>query len=161
MDSQYRGVYNSPIGPLEIVGSSHEIIRVDFLDSISTSDYAPNDAVAECIKQLTEYFQGARREFDLKLNPEGSDFEQRVWRELLQIPFGTTRSYADIANRLGKLSAVRAVGRANGRNRIAIIIPCHRVIGSNGSLTGYGGGLWRKEWLLKHEGLPVQARLFS
>jgi methylated-DNA-[protein]-cysteine S-methyltransferase len=110
-------------------------------------------------RQLKEYFAGTRREFDLPLNMAGTEFQQRVWRELSKIPFGETRSYGQLAKRLGNPNGSRAVGLANGRNPIAIIVPCHRVIGADGSLTGFGGGLDRKEWLLTHEGRPVTGEL--
>ena len=106
---------------------------------------------APLLKQLNEYFEGKRKEFDLPLILLGTDFQKDVWNELLRIPFGTTRSYKQQSIALNKLDAIRAVAGANGTNRIAIIIPCHRVIGENGSLTGYGGGLWRKKWLLDLE----------
>ncbi len=101
--------------------------------------------------QLNEYFEGSRQEFSLPLHTPGSEFQQAVWRELRKIPFGTTRSYKEQALALGDLQAIRAVAAANGANRIAIIIPCHRVIGADGKLVGYAGGLWRKQWLLNHE----------
>jgi methylated-DNA-[protein]-cysteine S-methyltransferase len=114
--------------------------------------------------QLDEYFEGKRKKFDLLLEPMGTDFQKKVWKHLVKVPFGKTASYLDVAMALGEMKATRAVGSANGRNPIVIIIPCHRVIGSNGSLTGYGGGMWRKEWLLKHEGVlkegPRQMELF-
>jgi methylated-DNA-[protein]-cysteine S-methyltransferase len=105
----------------------------------------------EASRQLQAYFAGERREFDLPLAPYGSDFQRRVWSALLEIPYGETISYLELARRLGDPRAVRAVGSANGRNPISIIIPCHRVIGADGSLVGYGGGLERKRWLLRHE----------
>ncbi|HEY0801667.1 MAG TPA: methylated-DNA--[protein]-cysteine S-methyltransferase, partial [Steroidobacteraceae bacterium] len=101
-----------------------------------------------------EYFAGARREFDLPLKMAGTDFQKQVWSELTKIPFGQTRSYGQLAKRLGNPNGSRAVGLANGRNPIAIIVPCHRVIGADGSLTGFGGGIDRKQWLLTHEGQP-------
>jgi AraC family transcriptional regulator of adaptative response/methylated-DNA-[protein]-cysteine methyltransferase len=106
----------------------------------------------ELRKQLKEYFNGDRRDFSVALNLVGTEFQKSVWKILQTIPYGETISYKTEAQRLGKPSAVRAVANANGHNRISIIIPCHRVIGDNGKLVGYGGGLWRKEWLLKHEG---------
>jgi methylated-DNA-[protein]-cysteine S-methyltransferase len=109
--------------------------------------------LAESVRQLNQYFEGIRREFDLPLRMAGTAFQQRVWRELTEIPYGTTWSYGELAKRIGKPSASRAVGLANGRNPISILVPCHRVIGADGSLTGYGGGLERKRWLLAHEGL--------
>jgi methylated-DNA-[protein]-cysteine S-methyltransferase len=108
--------------------------------------------LAAAVRQLTEYFAGTRREFDLPLRPQGTAFQQRVWRELTEIPYGETWSYGELAKRIDKPSASRAVGLANGRNPISILVPCHRVIGADGSLTGYGGGLDRKRWLLAHEG---------
>jgi methylated-DNA-[protein]-cysteine S-methyltransferase len=104
-------------------------------------------------RQLEEYFEGSRREFVLPLRLHGTDFQRRVWSELLQIPYGTTWSYGELARRINNPNASRAVGLANGRNPISIFVPCHRVIGADGSLTGYGGGLERKQWLLAHEGL--------
>ena len=105
------------------------------------------------VRQLTEYFEGTRREFDLPLRLQGTTFQTRVWRELTEIPYGQTWSYGQLAKRIDKPSASRAVGLANGRNPISILVPCHRVIGADGSLTGYGGGIERKRWLLAHEGL--------
>jgi methylated-DNA-[protein]-cysteine S-methyltransferase len=110
--------------------------------------------LAETARQLKEYFAGARRSFDLPLRMAGTEFQRRVWRELTKIPFGETWSYGQMAKRIGNSNASRAVGLANGRNPIAVIVPCHRVIGADGSLTGFGGGLPRKQWLLSHEGLP-------
>jgi AraC family transcriptional regulator of adaptative response/methylated-DNA-[protein]-cysteine methyltransferase len=103
------------------------------------------------IKQLKEYFEGTRKEFTVTLVTPGTDFQQAVWKELMKIPYGTTRSYLEQAGALGKSESIRAVANANGMNRISIIIPCHRVIGSDGQLTGYGGGLKRKKWLIDHE----------
>jgi methylated-DNA-[protein]-cysteine S-methyltransferase len=117
------------------------------------------DPLPAAARQLKEYFAGKRREFDLPLRMEGTEFQQRVWRELTKIPFGETRSYGQLAKRIGNPNGSRAVGLANGRNPIAIIVPCHRVIGADGSLTGFGGGLDRKEWLLTHEGQPVTSEL--
>jgi methylated-DNA-[protein]-cysteine S-methyltransferase len=122
----------------------------------STDGWVQDAAVkplAEAVRQLGEYFAGSRREFDLPLRLNGTLFQTRVWRELTEIPYGTTWSYGELAKRIDKPSASRAVGLANGRNPISILVPCHRVIGADGSLTGYGGGLDRKRWLLAHEGL--------
>jgi methylated-DNA-[protein]-cysteine S-methyltransferase len=105
----------------------------------------------ECVKQIDEYFKGKRENFFLNLQPQGTDFQRSVWRQLEKIPYGKTVSYREIAGAIGKPDACRAVGNANGRNPIALVIPCHRVIGSDGSLTGYGGGLWRKRWLIGFE----------
>jgi methylated-DNA-[protein]-cysteine S-methyltransferase len=120
-------------------------------------EWAQNGTVTPlpaAVRQLQEYFAGTRRKFDLPLRMRGTDFQQRVWRELTAIPYGETWSYGQLAKRLGNPNASRAVGLANGRNPIAVIVPCHRVIGADGSLTGFGGGLPRKQWLLTHEGLP-------
>jgi methylated-DNA-[protein]-cysteine S-methyltransferase len=117
--------------------------------------------LADCVHQLDEYFARQRKSFDLKLDLRGTDFQKRVWRELLEIPFGKTVSYLDVAVALGDKKSIRAVGHANGQNPIVVIVPCHRVIGSDGSLTGYGGGLWRKEWLLNFEGSHPQTSLFD
>jgi methylated-DNA-[protein]-cysteine S-methyltransferase len=107
----------------------------------------------EAVRQLEEYFAGTRRDFDLPMRPQGTLFQERVWRALTEIPYGETWSYGELAKRIGNPNAPRAVGLANGRNPISILVPCHRVIGADGSLTGYGGGLGRKQWLLAHEGL--------
>jgi methylated-DNA-[protein]-cysteine S-methyltransferase len=117
------------------------------------------DPLPVTARQLNEYFAGKRREFDLPLRMHGTEFQQSVWRELSKIPFGETRSYGQLAKRLGNPNGSRAVGLANGRNPIAVIVPCHRVIGADGSLTGFGGGIDRKEWLLTHEGHPVTGEL--
>ena len=106
----------------------------------------------ETVEQLNEYFAGKRKKFDINIEQEGTEFQNKVWNELIKIPFGKTVAYNNIAKVLGNTKSIRAVGAANGKNQISIIVPCHRVIGSDGSLTGYAGGLWRKEWLLKHEG---------
>jgi methylated-DNA-[protein]-cysteine S-methyltransferase len=112
----------------------------------------------EAVRQLGEYFAGNRREFDLPLRMHGTEFQRRVWRALTEIPFGETRSYGELAKHIGNPNASRAVGLANGRNPVSIVVPCHRVIGADGSLTGYGGGVERKQWLLAHEGLQARQR---
>lgn len=145
---------------IKITGSENGIRSVDFVDEQaspegvhSQKDSQSHPILDECVLQLDEYFKGERKEFTVKLNPEGTEFQKIVWNELLKNPFGRTVSYMELAKSIGDVKAIRAVGAANGKNKIAIIIPCHRVIGSNGKLTGYAGGLWRKEWLLKHEGI--------
>jgi len=143
--------YDSPIGLIEIGGTPDGITSLFFVEE-RRSDVTSNVVCAEAIIQLAEYFAGTREDFDLPLTLEGTEFQQQVWRELQSIPFGQTVSYGDLARSIGKPSAVRAVGSANGDNPVSIIVPCHRVIGSDGGLTGYGGGLERKQWLLKHEG---------
>jgi methylated-DNA-[protein]-cysteine S-methyltransferase len=114
----------------------------------------------EAVIQLNDYFDRKRSTFDFKINPQGTDFQQKVWQELLNIPFGKTMSYLDLSKKLGDVKAIRAVASANGKNPLWIVVPCHRVIGSNGSLTGYAGGLWRKKWLLEHESPNQQQSLF-
>ena len=163
---EHTAYYPSEIGLLEIIGSSDYITAVNFVEPEAQKRGDANLdipwAVADCIAQFDEYFKGERQEFSVRVQPEGTSFQQSVWQQLTKIPFGQTVSYLDIAKALGNPKAVRAVGAANGQNPISIIVPCHRVIGSNGKLTGYGGGLWRKEWLLNHEGVVVgeQMRLF-
>jgi len=150
----YRTYYNSKIGLLEITGTSDAITGVNFTDEKKTIDRDLPDILKECRDQLDEYFQGKRTEFSLKLFLDGTDFQKKVWKRLLKIPYGQTVSYKDVAVGIGNDKGVRAVGGATGRNNISIIIPCHRVIGSGGSLVGFGGGLWRKVWLLNHEKQP-------
>ncbi|MFM1875401.1 MAG: hypothetical protein RL266_1138 [Bacteroidota bacterium] len=147
----------SPIGTLEIMGDEEGISQILFLDE-KPSIRNSNPVLDECVKQLSEYFYNKRTEFDLQVNPGGTDFQKSVWEELQRIPFGKTISYMDLAKRLGDPKVIRAAGTANGKNPIAIIIPCHRVVGSDGSLTGYAGGLKRKQWLLEHE--SAQTYLF-
>lgn len=141
-----------PLGPVRITSNGSAITSVLFIDAETEAAAAPSDPlVAECIRQLEAYFAGSLTQFDLPLAPEGTEFQKKVWAELQKVPFGRTASYGDLAHRLGDPNLTRAVGAANGSNPIAIIIPCHRIIGADGSLTGYAGGLWRKQWLLRHE----------
>ena len=150
----------SPLGTLEISGDLNGISSVTFLeDEFPQSEKIP-DALKTAVIQLQEYFDGNRTDFDLKLNPQGTDFQKRVWQELSQIPFGKTTSYLQMAKNLGDPKVIRAAASANGKNPIAIIIPCHRVIGSDQSMTGYAGGIWRKKWLLAHESPVTQQSLF-
>ncbi len=150
----------TPIGLLEIVEEGGAITRVGFVDPASAKPDARGRALDACRAQLEEYFAGRRRVFELDLDPAGTEFQKAVWARLLKIPFGRTSTYSRVAAAIGRDKAVRAVGAANGQNPISIIIPCHRVIGSDGRLVGYGGGLWRKEWLLGHESggsLPLRS----
>jgi len=147
----YKACYTSPIGPIEIVGLADCLLSLDFVDKAFAGDADLPFCIKNGLKQIDEYFKGKRRRFLLKLDPKGTPFQKRVWRQLEKIPFGAVVSYGELAGIIGKPGASRAVGSANAKNPIAIIIPCHRVIGSDGRLTGYGGGLWRKEWLIKHE----------
>ena len=114
----------------------------------------------EAVAQINDYFEGKRTDFTFKLNPKGTEFQQKVWKGLLEIPFGKTMSYLELSKKLGDVKAIRAVASANGKNPLWIVIPCHRVIGTDGSLTGYAGGLWRKKWLLEHENPTKQGSLF-
>lgn len=118
------------------------------------------EELEDAIYQLEEYFNGSRKQFDLPLNPRGTDFQKKVWEELSQIPYGKSISYLDLSKKLGDPKAIRAVAAANGKNPLWIIVPCHRVIGSNGDLVGYAGGLERKKWLLNHESASKQQSLF-
>ena len=148
---------NSPVGTLYLESDGERLTKLLFGQQTQVGE--PRNAVlAECEVQLTEYFSGKRQEFDLPLAPKGTPFEQEVWAALLRIPYGETRSYGVIAKEIGRPDAARAVGAANGRNPISIIVPCHRVVGADGSLTGYGGGLSIKRQLLDLE--RPQASLF-
>lgn len=151
--------YKSPIGWLRIDASDIGLTAVEFYEERAAEDKL-NGIVVEAAKQLKEYFNKERKAFDLPLEMNGTDFYKKVWLELVKIPYGVTTSYLALSRQLGDAKAIRAVGRANGRNPLAIIVPCHRVIGSDGSLTGYAGGLWRKQWLLQHEGALRQMELF-
>jgi len=149
----YYSRIDSPVGPLLLAISDRGLVALEFdRGNIPAGWVESAGKTAPYASQLEEYFSGRRRCFDLPLDLRGTDFQKRCWRELLKIPYGQTRSYADIARAIGNPSAVRAVGLANGQNPIAIVVPCHRVIGSDGSLTGYGGGLETKRKLLELEG---------
>ena len=153
-------IINSPLGYTKIVGDENGIASVSVLNSEEKISSEIPNSLKSCVKQLEEYFDGNRTSFNLKLNPQGTDFQKRVWEELLKIPFGKTVSYMDLTKKLGDVKAIRAVANANGKNPLWIIAPCHRVIGSDGSLTGYAGGLHRKQWLLEHESPIKQQSLF-
>jgi methylated-DNA-[protein]-cysteine S-methyltransferase len=152
------GIVQAPFGNLLVVKENDAVVEIRFEPFVECGGHAA--AVADVAKQLQEYFRGERQSFDLNLAPRGTEFQQAVWRALLRIPYGETRSYADIAREIGRPAAVRAVGAANGANPIPIVIPCHRVVGSNGSLTGFGGGIDTKRWLLAHEARVAGLRLF-
>lgn len=145
----YIQYFKSPVGNLEIVANDTSILVVSFVDDIKED--TPNEWTMCCIAQLKEYFQGKRSIFDLPLNPSGTPFQKKVWNALQQVPYGTTCSYKQIAIACGNEKASRAIGMANNRNPIVIIIPCHRIVGANGKLVGYRGGLDKKEYLLKIE----------
>ena len=154
MPELYTTYYQSPVGQLKISGTADYITEVVFHD---VSQKAPGSKkqlpplMIQCVEQLIQYFQGERRQFELPVSQEGTAFQKEVWGELLQIPYGKTISYLELARKTGDSKATRAVANANDKNNICIIVPCHRVIGSNKELIGYSGGLWRKKWMLEHE----------
>jgi methylated-DNA-[protein]-cysteine S-methyltransferase len=148
---EFKAYYSTPIGPLQISGTPDGIVSVTFVKRRLANERNLPKCVEEGIQQLDEYFRGNRRRFSLKLLLHGTPFQKLVWQQLQKIPYGKSASYGDVARAIDRPHAYRAVGNANNRNPVAIIIPCHRVIGSDGNLVGYGGGLWRKEWLLNHE----------
>jgi methylated-DNA-[protein]-cysteine S-methyltransferase len=158
----YFAYYESPLGWLRIKATEQNIYEVFFSEEAGRSDLHQPLVIHQCIQQLDEYFSAERKTFDLPLNPDGTTFQQQVWDELKHIPYGQTLSYLDMARKMGDEKKIRAMANANGKNPVAIIIPCHRVIGSNGSLVGYAGGLKRKQWLLDHEAKVngVYSRLF-
>lgn len=151
--------YTSPVGELEIRSQEDAITLIGFLRDDKQPEN-PTPVIQLCIRELDEYFYSGRKFFDVKIQLNGSAFQQQVWSQLMEIPYGKTTYYADIAAKVGDINSVRAVGLANGQNPIAIVVPCHRVIGKDGSLVGYGGGLERKIWLLRHEGALNQLELF-
>ncbi|MCL2674544.1 MAG: methylated-DNA--[protein]-cysteine S-methyltransferase [Defluviitaleaceae bacterium] len=163
-----KAIYESKLGLMTMetgtcADGSEALVYLDFADdaaSVQGLPYAKNvknsPVIAQCARELDEYFSGIRKTFDVPLMPTGTPFREKVWEQLELIPFGETISYLELANRVGNPKASRAVGSANGKNPIWLIIPCHRVITSDGSLGGYAGGLWRKEWLLEHEGVKLR-----
>lgn len=148
---KYQKVIASPIGNLKITVDNVSLLAIDFVEIAPDNSETKNELLEEVEKQLKEYFIGERTFFTVPTAPQGTEFQKRVWKGLESIPFGETRSYKEMAIQLGNVKQIRAAASANGRNPIPIIIPCHRVIGSTGSLTGYSGGLEKKEWLLKFE----------
>lgn len=144
--------YASPVGDIVVESIDSKITGVNFLKDAPRGEEMPTEATQQCIQELDEYFFRGRKFFTVEVDPQGSEFQKKVWTALLEIPYGKTTSYENIALRVGDIKSIRAVGLANGQNPISIIIPCHRVIGKNGDLIGYGGGLENKEWLLYHEG---------
>lgn len=149
----------SPLGTTKIEGDANGVAVISILQEGEISKKIPKE-LQVAVTQLNEYFEGKRQQFDFKINPQGTEFQQKVWQELLNIPFGKTMSYLDLSKKLGDVKAIRAVASANGKNPLWIVVPCHRVIGTDGSLTGYAGGLWRKKWLLEHESPSGQQSLF-
>ena len=151
---------NTPLGTAEITGDLNGVSAISILDFEKENTVPIAEELQLAAKQLLEYFKDNRTEFTFKLNPKGTEFQLKVWKELQKIPFGKTISYMDLSKNLGDIKAIRAAASANGKNPLWIVIPCHRVIGSDGSLTGYAGGLWRKKWLLEHENPSNQGSLF-
>jgi methylated-DNA-[protein]-cysteine S-methyltransferase len=151
MPSAYTTYLDTPAGPMQISGDDDFVSIVHFVSESQTSSAHLPKVIRDCKLQLEEYFSGTRKEFSLMLSQSGTDFQRRVWAELCQIPYGKTTSYLQLAKKIGDIKSIRAVGAANGRNNLAIIVPCHRVIGSNGTLVGYAGGLDKKKWLLDFE----------
>lgn len=154
-------VYSSPVGSLQIIVKDGFVSGIIFMDERDEKNHPDTNesnlslvdqaALEKCTQQLDEYFLNKRKEFNFPMKQSGTAFQQNVWNELLKIPYGKTISYLQLARQIGNVKSIRAVGAANGRNNLPIVVPCHRVIGSDGSLTGYAGGLWRKKWLLEHE----------
>lgn len=161
----WKTTFDSPVGPLHAYASEQGLRALLFTTEAAHDHGMPTDAIEQpehptlkrTAKQLDEYFAGTRQTFDLPLDPEGTDFQCQAWNALTKIPYGATRSYGEQAAIIGRPSAVRAIGAANGRNPIPIIVPCHRVIGADGSLTGFGGGLPIKKFLLNHEARVASA----
>lgn len=162
--------FKTPLGIAKITGDENGISVISIADEgDSRAELEQAKQISETIPavlqegvtQLLEYFDGKRTNFTFKLNPSGTEFQQKVWKALLEIPFGKTCSYMDLSKKLGHVKAIRAVASANGKNPLWIVVPCHRVIGTDGSLTGYAGGLWRKKWLLEHENPSTQQSLFE
>lgn len=155
----YQVDYDSPIGIIEIMGTKSHVTAVLFAER-EHREHVQNEETPEilkiCYKQLDEYFNGKRQQFTVPYFFEGTSFQNNVWQALTTVPFGKTASYKEIAQQIGNEKAVRAVGMTNSKNQISIIVPCHRVIGANGKLTGYAGGVWRKQWLLEHEKMAYQ-----
>lgn len=163
MEELFTARLETPIGPLEAVSDRGAILAVSFAGGTGrarrrgagreagTQVVSRPPVLEACLRQLEAYFRGERRSFDVPLRLEGTPFQRRVWQALLRVPFGRTTTYGELAAALGNPRAGRAVGGANHRNPVSIIVPCHRVVGGDGGLVGYGGGLWRKEWLLRHE----------
>ena len=151
---------STPLGSAKLEGDENGLNTVTVLEQDEPESKIIPDVLIDAAYQLNEYFEGKRQNFDLLLNPEGTEFQKKVWSLLSEIPYGKTLSYLELSKRVGDVKAIRAVASANGKNPLWIIIPCHRVIGSDGSLTGYAGGLHRKKWLLNHESPSRQQSLF-
>lgn len=155
-----KAYLKTPVGTAIIEGDEKGISRISISEEKIPASEAVPGHLQQAVIQLREYFTGERQNFQLKLNPEGTEFQKKIWQQLQMIPFGKTTSYLDLSKEFGNTKAIRAVAAANGKNPLWIVVPCHRVIGSDGSLTGYAGGLWRKKWLLEHE-QPVKQQSLS
>lgn len=153
-------IIHTPLGYTKIEGDHLGVSKISILNSEVSISKAIPKSLEECSRQLQEYFEGNRKEFHLNLNPAGTTFQKKVWTELQKVPYGKTKSYLELSRNLGDEKAIRAVANANGKNPLWIVVPCHRIIGSDGSLTGYAGGLHRKQWLLEHESPYKQETLF-
>ncbi len=157
MDTAY---IETPLGVAKIEGDENGLQSISILNNVMETTEIIPETLEDAVYQLQEYFNGKREVFALELNPQGTDFQKKVWEALLQIPFGKTTSYLELSKTLGDVKAIRAVAAANGKNPLWVVVPCHRVIGSDGSLVGYAGGLHRKKWLLAHESPAKQQSLF-
>ncbi|HTQ28295.1 MAG TPA: methylated-DNA--[protein]-cysteine S-methyltransferase [Puia sp.] len=156
MEGLQSTYYHSPIGLLRISATENYVREIHYIDHIEKPHQEPHKKkyppiLIQCVEQLIQYFHGERRVFEFPVHQDGTDFQKKVWDELIGIPYGKTISYLELSRRLGDPKAIRAAASANGKNNIAIVVPCHRVIGSKNDLVGYGGGIWRKKWLLEHE----------
>lgn len=154
MNQLHQAEFQSPIGVVEIIGTEEAITSILFTEKMEVSNPVRSDSpqiMIECQRQLEEYFKGERMDFTFPCKSTGTEFQQKVWTALTEVPYAETVSYGSIAKAIGSDKAVRAVGNANSKNKLTIVVPCHRIIGSNGKLTGYAGTLTRKEWLLRHE----------
>lgn len=149
----------TPLGIATIIGDENGVSEISVSQEGEVSIIIPA-VLQEAVLQLQDYFEKKRTSFDFKINLKGTEFQQKVWKGLLEIPFGKTMSYMELSKNMGDAKAIRAVASANGKNPLWIVVPCHRVIGADGSLTGYAGGLWRKKWLLEHENPTTQQSLF-
>ena len=156
-----KAIIQYPLGTTVIYCDEIGVTKIEVVEEVLEISHEIPEQLRDAVLQLQEYFEGKRTHFSFPLHFIGTDFQQKVWDELSKIPFGTTYSYLDLAKKVGDIKAVRAVAAANAKNPLWIVIPCHRVIGSDGSLTGYAGGLWRKKWLLEHEKPSNQKSLFS
>lgn len=156
-------IYNSSVGALQIVADKEAVLECSFTENRGTSATPESSVIQQCVSELELYFAGRLKAFSVNVRLTGTDFQNRVWTELMKIPFGKTITYSQLALNLGDLKCIRAAGTANGKNKIPVIIPCHRVIGKDGSLVGFAGGLDKKEWLLKHEGVirSDQMKIFA